>query len=65
MHKMPPYVSIFGIKLLNFQIIKLFSKVDKNFLKFLENFNLTVNIFQKLMHKNAIKIHGRVIFKDF
>ena len=48
-----------------FKIIKLFSKVDKEILKFLENFNLTVNIFQKLMHKNAIKIYERVIFQRF
>jgi|OM-RGC.v1.037118004 hypothetical protein len=49
----------------NYSIFKLsnhFHKLIKILLKILENFNLTVNIFQKLMHKNAIKIHGRVIF---
>ena len=65
MHKMPPHVSIFWKKSPNFKLSNYFQKLIKFFYKFLENFNLTVNIFRKLMHKNAIKIHGRVIFQRF
>ena len=71
-----PNFHIISIKLVIWMVTKKYFKVFgykslKNrkkieiFWNFLKNFSVKIEIFQKLMYKNAIKMLGRAIFERF